>query len=190
VKRIVKCPRYGEGDIVEYIIKEVEDFYKVIKLKEFRKTEGVTFDVMVQSMIPKIDAIDRVIHQKGAISPGTVGSVEKAWYMHTHQEDNLFVLHGERYVELYKPEHGKIERFTITPDYIEHNGERILEGGGLVTWTTHVFHRITSGDHGSASINLATHLQGYDVKTNFNIYDLNVETGDYKLLREGYKDQK
>jgi hypothetical protein len=175
---------------VEYIVKEVKSFYKVIKLKEFRKTEGVTFDVMVQSMIPKIDAIDRVIHQKGAVSPGKVGSVEKAWYMHTHQEDNLFVLHGIRYVELYKPEHGKIERFTITPDYIEHNGERILEGGGLVTWTTHVFHRITSGENGSASINLATHLEGFDMNTNFNIYDLNVETGDYKLLREGYKDQK
>jgi hypothetical protein len=186
----VECPEYKEGDMVEYIIKEAKDFYKVIKLKEFRKTEGVTFDIMVQSMIPKIDAIDRVIHQKGAISPGTVGTVEKAWYMHTHQEDNLLVLHGERYVELYQPDYGKIERFIVTPDYIEHNGERILEGGGLVTWTTNVFHRITSGDDGSASINLATHLEGFDIKTNFNIYDLNVETGEYKLLREGYKDQK
>ena len=78
---------------MEYIIKEVENFYKVIKLKEFRKTEGVNFDIMVQSMIPKIDALDRVIHQKGAISPGTVGSVEEAWYMHPHQEDNLFHFH-------------------------------------------------------------------------------------------------
>lgn len=175
---------------MEHVLKEVKDYYKVIKLKEFRKTEGVVFDVMVKSMIPKIDGIDRVIHQKGATSPGKVGSVEKAWYMHTHQEDNLIVLHGVRYVELYMPEHGKIERFTVTPDYIEHNGERILDGGGLVTWSTNVFHRITSGDDGSASINLATHLEGFDVKTNFNIYDLDVETGEYELLREGYKDQK
>ena len=175
---------------MEYIIKEVENFYKVIKLKEFRKTEGVNFDIMVQSMIPKIDALDRVIHQKGAISPGKVGSVEEAWYMHPHQEDNLFVLHGKRYVELYTPEHGRVEKFIITPDYIEHNGERILEGGGLITWTTDVFHRIRSGENGSASINLATHLEGFDIKTNFNIYDLNTETGEYKLIREGYKDQK
>lgn len=69
--------------------------------------------------------------------------MEQAWYMHPHQEDNLFVLHGTRYVELYMPEHGKVERFTIAPDYIEHNG--------------------------SASINLATHLEGFDIKTNFNI---------------------
>lgn len=175
---------------MDYIVKEVKDFYKVIKLKEFRRTEGVSFDIMVKSMIPKIDAIDRVIHDKGAISPGTVGSVKEAWYMHPHQEDNLFVLQGKRNVELYMPEHGKIEHFVITPDYIEHNGERILEGGGLIAWSTNVFHRITSGDEGSASINLATHLPGFDIKTNFNIYDFDIDTGEYELLREGYKDQK
>ena len=49
---------------MDYVIKEVKDFYKVIKLKEFRKTEGVSFDIMVQSMIPKIDSLDRVIHKK------------------------------------------------------------------------------------------------------------------------------
>jgi len=175
---------------MENIIKEVKGFYKVIKLREFRKTEGVNFDVMNKSMIPKIDAIDRVIHQKGAKSPGGVGSVEEAWYMHPHQEDTLLVLHGKRIIELYKSEYGKIEKFEITPNYIEHNGERILDGGGLIVWTTDVFHRITSGDDGSASINLATHFEGFDINTNFNIYDLNVETGEYTLIREGYKDQK
>lgn len=175
---------------MDYIIREVEGFYKVIKLKEFRRTEGVAFDIMVKSMIPKIDAIDRVLHKEGAISPGAVGSVERPWYMHPSQADNLFVLYGKRYVELYIPEHGKIEKFIITPDYIEHNGEVIVEGGGLITWDTHVFHRIISGSEGSASINLATHYEGFDVRTNFNIYDLDIETGEYKVIREGYKDQK
>lgn len=175
---------------MDYIVKEVEGFYKVIKLKEFRRTKGVMFDIMVKSMIPKIDAIDRVIHEGGAISPGTVDSVEKAWYMHPHQEDNLFVLHGKRNVELYMPKYGKVEKFVITPDYISHNGEVIVEGGGLITWTTNVFHRIESGKEGSASINLATHLEGFDIKTNFNIYDLDTQSGEYQLLREGYKDQK
>lgn len=175
---------------MDYIVREVQGFYKVIKLKEFRRTEGVAFDIMVKSMIPKIDAIDRVIHKEGAISPGAVESVERPWYMHPSQADNLFVLHGKRYVELYMPEYGKIERFVITPDYIEHNGEIILEGGGLITWDTDVFHRIISGSDGSASINLATHYEGFDIKTNFNIYDLNTETGEYKVIRKGYKDQK
>lgn len=175
---------------MDHIVKEVENFFKIIKLKEFRKTEGVVFDVMVKSMVPPVHAIDRVLHQVGAISPGPVGEVEHPWYMHLHQEDNLFVLHGKRYVELYTKEHGKVEKFVITPDYIEHNGQRVVEGGGLITWTTNVFHRITSGDEGSASINLATHLDGFDIKTNFNIYDLDIETGEHRLIREGYKDQK
>jgi len=175
---------------MDYIVKEVSGFYKVIRLKEFRRTEGVSFDVMVQSMIPKIDAIDRVIHKKDAISPGAVNSMARPWYMHPHQEDNLFVLYGKREVELYSPRYHKIEKFVITPDYIEQNGEVIVEGGGFIAWDIHVFHRIKSGEEGSASINLATHHDGFDIQTNFNIYGLNTETGDYELLREGFKDQK
>ena len=175
---------------MDYIVKEVSGFYKVIKLKEFRRTEGVSFDIMADSLIPRIDAIDRVIHKSDAISPGSVEGVSRPWYMHPHQEDNLFVLHGKRNVELYSARVGTIERFVITPDYIEHNGERIVDGGGLITWDVDVFHRIQSGVDGSASINLATHHEGFDIKTNFNIYDRNTEAGEYKLIREGFKDQK
>lgn len=172
-----------------YIVKEIKDLYQVIKLKEFRRTEGVKFDIMLKDMIPKIDAIDRVLHKGGAVSPGAVGECERPWYMHTHQADNLLVLQGERHIEVYTPEHGKIEYFVVAPDYIEHNGERILDGGGLVVWPRYVFHRIRTGAGGSASVNLATHYDNFDIKTNFNIYDLNTETGKYTLLREGYKDQ-
>lgn len=175
---------------MDSIVKEVSGFYKVIRLKELRRTEGVVFDVMEPSIVPKIDAIDRVLHQNGAVSPGAVGDVSRPWYMHPHQEDNLFVLHGKRNVELYIPGHGRVERFVITPDYIDHNGERILEGGGLIAWDVNVFHRIQSGEEGSASVNLATHHEGFDIRTNFNIYDLNTETGEYRLIREGFKDQK
>lgn len=175
---------------MDYIVREIKDFFKVIKLKEFRRTEGVKFDIMIKTMVPKVDAIDRVLHKGSAISPGSVGKVEKTWYMHPYQEDNIMVLDGKRNIELYMPEHGKIEKFVITPDYISHNGEVIVEGGGIITWSTNVFHRIESGEEGSASINLATHHQGFDIKTNFNIYDLDIETGDYELLREGQEDQK
>lgn len=175
---------------MDYILEEIKGLYKIIKLKEFRRTQGVSFDVMYKETIPKIDAIDRVIHTGGAISPGPVGNVENTWYMHPNQDDNLFVLAGARYVEVYTPEHGKIERFTVSPDSIEHNGVKICDGNAVVVWPTGVFHRIRSGEDGSASINLATHYDGFDIKTNFNIYEVNVETGEYKLLREGYKDQK
>ncbi|MBN2259899.1 MAG: hypothetical protein JW702_05120 [Clostridiales bacterium] len=174
---------------MEYIIAGVKDLYSVIKLKEFRRTPGVDFDVLVKSMVPKIDAIDRVIHKSGAISPGPVGEVERPWYMHTHQDDNLFVLHGKRFVEIYTPKHGKIERFVVAPDYVEHNGEIIFKGGVVLVWPKGVFHRIVSDKEGSASLNLATHYEGFDIKTNFSIYDLNTETGEYKVIRKGEMDQ-
>lgn len=173
----------------DFVVREIEGLFKIIKLKEFRRTEGVAFDVMTKSMVPKVDAVDVVLHKSTAVSPGSVGDVERPWYMHTHQDDNLFVLRGTRYVELYNVEHGKIENFVVTPDYIEHNGERVVEGGSVLIWPIHVFHRVRSGEEGSSSINLATHKDGIDMKTNFNIYDLNTETGEYRVLREGHEDQ-
>lgn len=172
------------------VVEEVKGLYQIIKLKEFRRTPNVEFDVMLKSMVPKIDAIDRVIHRGPAVSPGPVGEVERPWYMHTHQNDNLFVLNGLRNVELYSVEHGKIEHFVVTPDYISHNGEIVVEGGAVLVWPTQVFHRIISGEEGSASINLATHVEGIDMKTNFNIYSLDTNTGEYQMIREGYKDQQ
>jgi hypothetical protein len=175
---------------MNYIIKEISGLYKVIMLKEFRRTEGVAFDVLVKSMIPRVDAIDRVIHKGAAVSPGPVGDVERPWYMHTHQDDNLFVLAGERHIEVYSQVHGKVEVFDITPESVMHNGELLYEGPALLVWPKNVFHRINSGKDGSASINLATHYDGFDIRTNFNIYDLNTTTGDYNMIRQGFQDQK
>jgi hypothetical protein len=171
------------------VIESVEKLYSIIELTPFRNTPGVTFDLFPLDAVKSIDSIDRVLHEHGAISPGAVGSVERPWYMHPHQEDNLIVLYGVREVEIYTPEHGKIEHFTVYPNKILKNGELIYEGGAVLVWPTNVFHRITSGENGSASINLAVHHQAFDINTNFNIYDLNTQTGTYTLLREGYKDQ-
>lgn len=173
----------------DYIIKEVKGLYRVIKLKEFRKTPGVNFDVMIKDMVPQIHAVDRVLHTGSAVSPGPVGDVERPWYMHTSQDDNLIVLQGTRYVEVYNQAHGKVEKFIVEPNKIIHNGEVIFEGGAVLVWPAGVFHRIQSGEEGSASVNLATHYDNFDIKTNFNIYDLNTETGEYVCIREGFKDQ-
>lgn len=172
------------------IIEEVKDMYKIIKLRNFRNTPGVTFDLFPMDMISKVDSIDRVIHKKAAVSPGPVGDVEYPWYMHQHQDDNLIVLHGRREVDIYTKEHGKVEHFTVTPDKILKNGELIYEGGAILVWSKGVFHRIVSGEEGSASLNIAVHYDGFDINTNFSVYDLNVETGEYKVIRNGFEDQK
>jgi len=175
---------------MDYIIAQIENLYQVIQLKEFRKTPGVSFDVMTKTMVPRVDAIDRVIHDAGALSPGPVGEVARPWYMHTHQADNLFVLYGQRTIEIYTPAHGRVETFEVTPEYVDHNGRRLYTGAAVLVWPVGVFHRIQSGAGGSASINLATHYEGFNIETNFNIYDLDTATGEYRLIREGFKDQK
>ena len=171
------------------VVAEVDNLFKVIPLKVFRKTEGVVFDIANMNYLPKIDGIDRVIHQKNALSPGSIGETKRPWYMHPHQEDNLLVLFGTRVVDLYTPEHGKIETFEINPHSIKRNGELIYDGGAILSTSVKVFHRIRTGEKGSASINFAVRHPEIDMKTNFNIYKLDTDTDEYEVIREGYKDQ-
>ena len=171
------------------IFKEVEGLYKIIPLKLFRKTEGVSFNILPKEIVPKVDAVDRVIHSKSAVSPGPVGDVAAPWYMHPHQDDNLMVLQGVRHVDIYTRAHGKIESFVVTPDKIMQNGQTVFDSAALLVWPRGVFHRIKSGEDGSASVNLATHYEGIDMRTNFSIYDLDTGTGKFKVIREGHQDQ-
>ena len=172
------------------ILEEVKNLYKIVTLKELRRTENVKFDALDTSYMPHIDGFDRVIHAPGAISPGSVCGVKYPWYMHPHQEDNLMVLHGRRDIDIYTPEHGKIENFSVTADHVCRNGEICYMGAAMLVWPCGVFHRIVSHpEEGSASINFAVRYDGFDIKTNFNIYDLNTETGEYRVIREGHLDQ-
>lgn len=173
----------------ESIIAEIPGFYKVLALHPFRKTSGVSFDILPPNLVPKIDAVDRVIHKNKAVSPGPVGDVKEPWYMHPHQDDNLIVLKGVRYVDIYIKSHGRIESFVVTPERIEQNGQILFDGPAMLVWPRAVFHRVKSGENGSASINLATHYEGIDMRTNFNIYDLDTETGKFSVIREGHLDQ-
>ncbi len=173
----------------ESIIEEVSGLYRIIPLKVFRKTLNVTFDFVPIHLLPRIDAIDRVIHESNAVSPASVGTVERPWYMHPYQEDNLIVLHGTRHVEIYTHKHGRIETFTVTPHEIIRDGRVIHEGGAMLGWPTGVFHRIQSDREGSASLNLAVHYEGFDIRTNFSVYNLNITSGEYKVIREGHLDQ-
>jgi hypothetical protein len=171
------------------IYKEEPGLYRIIPLKVLRRTEGVSFDNVPVEAIPKIDAIDRVIHKSNAISPGPVGEIARPWYMHPHQDDNLVVLHGTRLVDIYTKEHGRIESFEVSADRITMNDELVYDGPAMLVWPRRVFHRVESLDEGSSAINFAVHYDGIDMRTNFNIYDLDMETGHFKVIREGFKDQ-
>ncbi|MCJ7683554.1 MAG: hypothetical protein MUO68_04595 [Desulfobacteraceae bacterium] len=60
------------------VFKEIPGFYKIIPLNVLRNTPGVTFDNVPTQALPRIDAIDRVIHESSAISPGSVGDDKKS----------------------------------------------------------------------------------------------------------------
>lgn len=171
------------------VLMEEPGFWRIIRLKQFRKTDGVSFDIMPMEVLQRIDGIDRVMHKERAISPGPVGEVERPWYFHTHQEDNLLVLHGKRTAEIFNLQHKQVEVFTVTPDYVERNGIMVYEGPAMVVWSMGVFHRITTGDEGSASINFAVRHPGFDIHTAFDIYELDTTTGEHRRIREGKLDQ-
>jgi len=172
------------------IIEQVEGAYRVLRLSRLRQTPGVSFDVLVPRLVPQVDAIDRVFHESGAISPGPVGDVLRPWYMHPDQDDHLMVLAGKRYVDLYSGILGRMISFEVEPDRVTREGERICDTACMLVWDRGVFHRIRSDpETGSRSVNLATHHAGFDIDTNFNIYDLDVSTGAYRVLREGSEDQ-
>ena len=169
---------------------EVKGLYKILPLKPFRETPGVQFDIVPMEMFSRVDGIDRVIHKGGAVSPGPVGDVERPWYMHAYQEDYLLVVQGIRYTDVYTPQHGTVEHFEVAPQYIKKNGIVIYKGSAMLVWPCNVFHRIKSADEGgSASLNFAVRNKGFNVDTNFSIYDINTSTGEYTVIREGYLDQ-
>ena len=190
------------------VLEEVEGVYRVLLLSRLRETSGVAFDVLPPRLVPRVDAIDRVIHAAGALSPGSVGEIERPWYMHPNQDDHLMVLDGKRYVDLYSPLVGRVISFEVEPDCVvkvatssgsvagenvnpqAFSRDVICESASLLVWPRGVFHRIRSdAATGSRSVNLATHYPGFDIDTNFSIYDLNVETGEYHVIREGSADQ-
>lgn len=175
--------------MAKHVIDEVPGFYRIIELKPFRHTEGVAFDIVPMEFLPHIDGIDRVLHKRFAISPGSVGDIERPWYMHPYQEDNLLVLQGSRSVDIYTMKYKRMESFVVEPERIYHNGEVVYEGSAMLVWPCGVFHRITTGEEGSASLNFATRLPGFDIKTNFNVYNLDMARAKTSLLRAGYLDQ-
>ena len=169
------------------IFQEVPHLYKIIPLKIIRKTPGIHFDAVSEKI--KVDGIDRVVHASGGISPPPTAGVARPWYFHPDQDDNLLVLKGTRFVDIYSIPHGKIESFEITPDFVKKDGKILFDGPAMLVWPRNVFHRIKSGDDGSISVNFATRYENFDIKTNFSIYDLDPETGKYKVIRPGHLDQ-
>jgi hypothetical protein len=167
--------------------------YRLIPLRILRRTTGVKFDEIVPSDIPNIDGVDRVIHGPNSISPGPIEDstppVKRPWYMHPGQDDNLMVLQGTRYVDIFNPSNKEKASFIITPDKVYKNDKLYYDGPAMIVWPAGIFHRIISGEEGSISINFSTRTKMFDIKDNFNVYDLNIFSGEYRIIKDGFEDQ-
>ena len=104
--------------------------YRIIPLRMLRRTTGVMFDEMVPSDIPKISGIDRVIHGANSISPGPIEDisipVKRPWYMHPGQDDNLLVLQGTRYIDIFCPKTITKASFIVTPERVYKNDKILM----------------------------------------------------------------
>tara|TARA_B100000989_G_scaffold220428_1_gene168257 strand:+ start:58 stop:588 length:531 start_codon:yes stop_codon:yes gene_type:complete len=157
-----------------------------------RNTARVKFHEIVPSDIPKVDGLDRVVHEPYATSPGPVTDVQdvkRPWYMHPAQDDNLLVLQGERFVDVFCSKSKTLASFIVTPEKIYKNDKLYHDAPAMIVWPAGIFHRILTGASGSISLNFATRKPGFDMNDNFNIYNLDVTTGNHLLLRDGKDDQ-
>lgn len=159
----------------------------ILPLSPLRNTPNVQF-FSINNVLEDLSGIDLVIHGPDGRSPLIDGDDTWYWYMHTDQEDKLVVHNGKRIVELFSQHHGQVERFEVTTDAIYHNDKKIFDGAAILGWDPYVFHRVHSPG-GSVSTNYARRMKGFDLDTNFNIYQLDTETGQYEVARVGALDQ-
>jgi len=165
-----------------------EGLFHIIPFSFLRHTDNVDFHSI--PYLDQINSMDRVIHSPWAVSPWKVWEVVEWWYMHPSQEDNLITTSWVRIVELYHPKFSdwKIERFELWDKYIKHNWKIICDWPWILGWPTWVYHRNNSPE-GSASLNLWIRFKGFDVNTEFNIYDIDLETKEISVIRKGSLDQ-
>ena len=82
--------------------------------------------------------------------------VKRPWYMHTGQDDNLLVLQGTRYIDIFDRKTLTKSSFIVTPEKVYKNDKLYFDGPAMVVWPAGIFHRIISGVEGSISVNFAT----------------------------------
>ncbi len=171
---------------IDSIIKKNEWLWYIIPIKKLRETTKVEFDAF--PLFREINGIDIVNHEPEARSPSLPNWDSDVWYMHPWQEDNLVTLHGNRFVELYNFKTKKIDIFQISHDKIILNWETIHIWSAILWWPEWVFHRNYSPKW-SISMNFAVRDEKFNIDTEFNIYKLDLKTGDYKIARIWSEDQ-
>ena len=174
------------SDELDSIVKREEWIWYIIPIKKLRQTTSVEFDAF--PLFREINGVDIVKHEPGAYSPTLPDWDNDVWYYHPGQEDNLITLCGNRTVELYNHKTKKVEVFEISHERIKHNWKVVHDGPAILGWNIWVFHRNHSPE-GSVSQNFAVRDEKFDLDTEFNIYKLDIGTGESYVARVWKEDQ-
>ncbi|KAK3235634.1 hypothetical protein CYMTET_54174 [Cymbomonas tetramitiformis] len=119
------------------------------------------------------------------------------------QNETMFVYRKADATDKYAIEPAVVKQFhtefaddvTAITNYInvdqavQSGGDGISDLAGNVTLGSSTLYIIISGSEGSISVNFATRHPEYNIKNNFNIYDLDTDTGEYEVIRDGFEDQ-
>lgn len=178
-------PKYLSQEKEKIIVSEPWVWY-IIPIKKLRETTSVEFDAF--PLFREINGIDIVKHEPGARSPSLPNWDYDVWYMHPGQEDNLITLCWNRLVELYNPNTKLVEIFEISHEQIKLNWKIIHEWPAILGWNINIFHRNHSPE-GSVSENFAVRDKNFNLDTEFNIYKLDIKTGEYEIARVWKLDQ-
>ena len=59
--------------------------------------------------------------------------------MHRGQDDNLMVLQGSRYIDIFDPSTKEKASFVVTPDKVYKNDKLYVDGPCMVVWPREFF---------------------------------------------------
>lgn len=94
--------------------------------------------------------------------------------MHTGQDDNLMVLQGSRYVDIFEPKTKSKASFVLTPNKIYKNEKLYYHGPAMVVWPVYQLCR-TTGDFVLKMVHMINLILTTNIRTkkSKNLYKVN-----------------
>lgn len=140
--------------------------FTLIPLKNIKRCSSFKIDNLVVENGSNITGIFREIH--GPKTKSSIGSEnkikkmfkikyncqEEIWYQNRFEKNNLMVLNGSRYLDLYCQRTYKKENLIIHEDNIYRNGKLYYGSPAIISWSGDLFHKTESGENGSFSLNI------------------------------------
>jgi hypothetical protein len=153
--------------------------YKIIPLTMIKKSPRMRIDILNLSDLSSINYLERIIFKPNVNNPLSKENIKRPWLLNIHKENNFMILKGSKYIDLYDPKLKIKHQFILTNDKLYKNNILYCEYPCILSIYQNIFYRYMSGLDGFEGINLAKCESN---TINNNIYDINTNTGHFKLL--------